>query len=238
VPDAKPRLRYFDCRSRGQALRFALADAAPDFEDVRIPIAELAAFRRDAERPEIGGPFGSLPWLDWGGTRVAQTLAIAGFLARELDAEAGASSAEQAYRAMVTSAAHLDMQAPYSALLWLPAECPDERLLSGTRQLLRHLETKARQLESLLRERGLCFAGASPGVADFFVYESLSRACDVFGSAFRRVLDGLPALHALFDAVEARPRVAAARAAMPVCVTASPSEPLLRERIRALLSAP
>jgi hypothetical protein len=60
----------------------------------------------------------------------------------------------------------------------------------------------------------------------------------VFGSGFRRVWDGLPALHALFDAVEARPRVAAARAAMPVCVTASQSEPLLRERIRALLSAP
>ena len=50
----RPVLRYFDCRSRGQALRFALADAGIEFEDERVPVTALAHFKRPAERGEGG----------------------------------------------------------------------------------------------------------------------------------------------------------------------------------------
>jgi glutathione S-transferase len=88
-------LRYFDCRSRGQALRFALVDGGVAFEDERIPVEELPAFReRVATEPGHGGPFGSLPVLSWRGQEVAQTLAVASFLAAELDLDGGSDIAD------------------------------------------------------------------------------------------------------------------------------------------------
>ena len=53
-PTEDVRLHYFDCRSRGQALRFALADAGVAFEDVRIPIEDLEAFRERVAAAEPG----------------------------------------------------------------------------------------------------------------------------------------------------------------------------------------
>ena len=38
-------LRYFDCRSRGQALRFALDDAGTAYEDRRLATDRLDLFR-------------------------------------------------------------------------------------------------------------------------------------------------------------------------------------------------
>ena len=51
---ARPVLRYFDCRSRGQALRFALVDTEVDFEDARVPTNALADFQRAVKRGENG----------------------------------------------------------------------------------------------------------------------------------------------------------------------------------------
>jgi glutathione S-transferase len=77
------------------------------------------------------------------------------------------------------------------------------------------------------------FGGRDPTVADYFVYESLSRGCDVFADAFERALRAAPALSALRSAMDARPRIEAYRRAgrVPYRVTASPSEPVLRARL-------
>ncbi len=231
-----PVLRYFECRSRGQALRFAFGAFDVAFEDLRVPLGELASFRTDAGRPGAATPFGALPVLDWDGQRVAQVLAIAGYLAARIDPQQGKRSAEQrAFLDMIASAAHLDMQAPYTHLMWLPADCPDAQLEGVAQQLFALLTAKLDQLQVLLAPHtGPFCAGAEPSVADCFVYESLLRASDVFGAQFHDRLDAAPRMRELSRELGARPGVVAERERMPFQVTASPSEPALRERLATL----
>ena len=232
-----PVLRYFDCRSRGQALRFALAGSGVEFVDERLPVADLRSFRARAQEVDVGGPFASLPILAWGEHRVAQTLAIAGFLTEQLaEGEPPSDVGERAFQAMIVSVAHLDMQVPYSPVLWLSEDVPDETLREAGRRLLAHLGRKIEQLERVLSgRRGPLFGGAAPSLADFFVYESLSRGRAVFGSAFGGHLDGSSGLRALEAAIEERPGIVdlLTRRAVPFVVTGSPNERALRSRLRA-----
>jgi glutathione S-transferase len=203
---------------------------------VRVPVAEIPAWRERAADPEEGGPFASLPVLDWNGHRVAQTLAIAGYLDAKLGHEARFPSLEAcSFQRMVASAAHLDMQAVYSGLLWLPADAPDEQLRGVTRSLLRNLEKRLAQLERVHGEaaHGLFFAGEAPALADFFVYESIDRARSVFGIAFEGALAQCRHMGALAEAMDARPGIASCTA--PEQVTGSPSELELRTRLPALI---
>jgi len=74
VPD-RITLRYFNCRGRGQALRYLLIDHGVEFADERIEAGP--SWVNDKGR--LGGPFASLPVLHWAGDFVAQTLPIATF---------------------------------------------------------------------------------------------------------------------------------------------------------------
>lgn len=231
----RPVLRYFDCRSRGQALRFALADLDVDFEDERVPTSALADFKRAVERGEDGGPFGTLPVLRWGDVTVAQTLAVAGYLAVHLGlAEASATPERRAHLDMITSAAHLDLQVPYSFVLWLPEDCEPERLRAQANALWAQLSRGVTRLGRLLAaDEGPFFGGETPAMADYFVYESMSRARDVFGNAFDSTLDEEGSLAGLVHALDTRPSLSRyrERGRVPFQVTASPSERRIRERL-------
>jgi glutathione S-transferase len=232
---ARPVLTYFDCRSRGQALRFALTEAG-DFEDRRLPTSELTAFRSGRD-PERGGPFGSLPLLDVDSVRIAQTLAIAAFLVERLDAERAPDALTRALHGMVINAAHLDMQVPYSTLMWSGAGLEGGAFEALAGGLLRHLTGKLAQLEALHAERvgdaGPFFGGKSPAVADAFVFESLDRAGAVFGVAWQPALASCPRMAALDAAMHDRLSIARlfhdGRVAWPV--SASPTEEEVRERL-------
>ncbi len=228
----QPTLRYFACRSRGQALRFALGEAGVEFTDERVPLEELDAFRRAADDPAVGGPFGSLPVLAWEGHQLGQTLAIARYLAGRCDPHESEDELARARLDMVAHAAHLDLQVPYSQLLWLPADTGRDRLEAAARLLLEHLGRHLARLERILPEGKTYFGGNAPAVADSFVFESLLRGLDVFGRPFTERLERLPGLAALCESMAARPRIAAQCHLMPVAVTASPSEAELRIRIR------
>ena len=202
-------LHYFDCRSRGQALRFALVGSGVDFEDRRVPLEAVDRWREEASDVKLGGPFASLPVLDWDGYRIAQTLAVASYLSEKLGLDAHLDAPEErAYQQMLVSAAHLDMQAPFSGLLWLAADATDARLLGRARRLLGALASKLQQFEELHGERGPAdpyFGGAQPSMADYFVYESLDRACSVFGAVFEEKLAAAPRLAELRRALAANP---------------------------------
>jgi glutathione S-transferase len=181
--------------------------------------------------------------LEWRGYTLAQTLPIASYLARELGHDDDAASAERrAWLEMTTSAAHLDMQVPYSQLLWLPADHERSALLATARALLAQLRARLHQLEYLLEERSTpdpFFGGDRPVMADYFVYESLSRARALFGGAFERTLREASRMRRLEAALAARAAIAEyeARGAVPFAVTTSPNEPALRERIANLVAA-
>ncbi len=232
---AAPVLRYFDCRSRGQAIRFVFAWHDIAFEDLRVPVESLGELRdrvRDGREPEL--PFGTLPWLRWDDVALGETLAIAGYLEARLGPTR--TPAERARLDMVCSATHLDMQAPYRELFWKPDTHPEPALRAVARGLLDHLLRRLQQLESLAGDTPF-FGGASPAVADLFVYESIDRARTVFGDAFEQTLRRTPQMLALADAIDAHAHIAACHreARVPYPVTASPSERALRERLPELL---
>ncbi|KAF8363340.1 hypothetical protein PRIPAC_90263 [Pristionchus pacificus] len=70
------RLTYFDLRGRGEPIRMMFALKGIPYEDRRITLAEA---------PQLKGefPFGCLPMLEVDGVKVAQTLSILRYLARE-----------------------------------------------------------------------------------------------------------------------------------------------------------
>ena len=115
-------LRYFDCLGRAQPLRNALVDAGVAFDDERITIGP--SWRTVKEQAE-GGPFGSLPVLEWGDDCVAQALPIAGYVARRLGQYDGLDAMAIAHLEMVASAAYLDVIAELVMMLWVPSAVPD-----------------------------------------------------------------------------------------------------------------
>ncbi|GMR37928.1 hypothetical protein PMAYCL1PPCAC_08123, partial [Pristionchus mayeri] len=70
------RLTYFDLRARGEPIRMMFAIAGVPYEDERIHIDDFAGLVKDL-------PFGCLPVLEVDGVKVAQTIAILRYIARE-----------------------------------------------------------------------------------------------------------------------------------------------------------
>merc|ERR1711936_574670 len=78
----KVKLTYFNLRGRAEPSRLLLAYGGIKFEDCRL----TPAFEDPKEWSELKPktPYGSLPLLEWDGTCIAQSMAVARFLAREV----------------------------------------------------------------------------------------------------------------------------------------------------------
>ncbi|VDO32212.1 unnamed protein product [Haemonchus placei] len=72
----KYRLEYFDGRGRAEIIRQIFAVAGQSFDDVRYSFEEFAKHKADL-------PFGQLPVLEVDGKQLAQSCAIARYLARQ-----------------------------------------------------------------------------------------------------------------------------------------------------------
>jgi glutathione S-transferase len=229
---ASVELRYFGCRGRGQALRYALIDAGVDFADV--------VFQADQSWPEhkaspgISGPFSALPLLIWGDHRVAQTLAIAAYISRQLGQYAGRADDEIAGRESVTSAAYLDFTSLVSEL-FRPRLVPvAEQWSLYFSWFIPRITARPAGLERLLATSAApFFGGTAPVVADYFVFEALDVWLELLGAPFEQVLQYCPRLRQHRATLAARPALAAylASGRRPSSLTASPLEPEIRERL-------
>merc|ERR1711936_570142 len=78
----KVKLTYFNLRGRAEPSRLLLAYGGIKFEDCRL----TPAFEDPKEWLKLkpNTPYGSLPLLEWDGTCIAQSMAVARFLAREV----------------------------------------------------------------------------------------------------------------------------------------------------------
>ena len=76
------KLTYFNVRGRGEPARLLLAYGGIKYEDCRL----TPAFQDPTEWLKLkpNTPYGSLPLLEWDGTCIAQSMAVARFLAREV----------------------------------------------------------------------------------------------------------------------------------------------------------
>jgi len=178
MPD-RVLLRYFDCLGRAQPIRNALVDAGVAFEDQRITVSD--SWRTLKEQAE-GGPFGSLPVLEWGDDHVAQALPIAGYVARRLGQYEGLDAIGIARLEMVASAAYLDVIVELAMMIWVPMTVPDAeagmRFSNHEARILHKLDRFDRMLAS---RDGPFFGGLRPAVADFFVVEALDMTRAVLG---------------------------------------------------------
>merc|ERR1712020_699422 len=78
----KVKLTYFNLRGRAEPSRLLLAYGGIKYEDCRL----TPAFQDPKEWSELKPktPYGSLPLLEWDGTCIAQSMAVARFIAREV----------------------------------------------------------------------------------------------------------------------------------------------------------
>lgn len=119
-------LRYFNCRGRGQALRYLLIDHGIEFTDERLEADQSW----QAGRAAWGGPFLSVPVLEWDGHQVAQTLPIASYLSRRMGHTQHLDIQETALLDAVASAAYLDLTCVIRELL-RPRIMPRDEQWSG-----------------------------------------------------------------------------------------------------------
>merc|ERR1712018_348969 len=78
----KVKLTYFNLRGRAEPSRLLLAYGGISYEDCRL----TPAFEDPKEWSELKPktPYGSLPLLEWDGTCIAQSMAVARFIAKEV----------------------------------------------------------------------------------------------------------------------------------------------------------
>jgi hypothetical protein len=230
-------LRYFNCRGRGQALRYLLVDYGIEFVDERFE-ADLSwsTFKGAAQ----GGPFGSLPVLHWGEHTVGQALAIAGYLARRLGLDEHRNCENLALLESVTSAAYLDLACVVRDLLRPRVMPNDEQWPAFFAGFLDSIPARLPAFERLLSAQSTpFFGGVEPVAADYFVFEAVDAWLELLGVRFVAALATCPRLREHHGAMFARPHLNAylASAGRPGPLTASRHEPEIRERLSKSLAS-
>merc|ERR1711868_114626 len=78
----KVKLTYFNLRGRAEPTRMLLAYGGIEYEDCRVTPGFVDPTEWMALKPKT--PYGSLPLLEWNGECLAQSMAIARFVAKEV----------------------------------------------------------------------------------------------------------------------------------------------------------
>lgn len=226
-------LRYFDITGRAQPLRDLLHDASVDFVDIRESRESGVdgSWAQKSSDPQMGGPFGTLPVLQWGDLQVAQTEAIAWFLGQHLGY--GGSNIERSARVMaLCSAAHQDLVQPLGMLLWQPVMYPNIDLKMPAGLMLDRIFKVLKALENQIGDD--YFLGKEPTTGDFFIYEAVWSVSDVFGNW---ILADHKRLKAWMTLMESRPRLQVTLSSRPEFFTSCPIESEVRAQLRAWFSS-
>jgi glutathione S-transferase len=225
-------LRYFPALGRAQPLRDVLLEAASldpqlRFEDLQLPLAE---WRDHKQQPAFAGEFQSLPTLSWGDVTLAETLPIAGFLARQLGFYEGLSPLEIARVEAIISCCYVDVTIMVGIAIWAEMLCPGTTVEASAERIVPRLLAKLARLEARLPESG--WLGASrPNVADFFLFEAYESVALLLGPQRGDALRlRLPRLAAFVERIWARPALAA-NMRRPVRFSGTGDEPAMLERI-------
>merc|ERR1712010_433889 len=201
------KFSYFDIEAKGELTRLLLHAANFDFEDDRIPISEWPGEHKAATT------FGQLPMLRWDGVELAQSMAIARFVARRAGL-AGKTDLEFVQADMV--ACHYeDIWTKLPKMMF--AKSQEERETLVKEYLGEFLPKWLEPLEKLLRKRGgEWFAGSSATFADytvmvvldFLLYPNHTAFKDIENLAERKkILDSFPLVKANYQRTSSLPSV-------------------------------
>ena len=188
----KVKLTYFNLRARGEPARLLLAYGGIEYEDCRITPAFEDNKEWMALKPNT--PYGSLPLLEWDGVVLAQSMAIARFIAREVGL-AGSNVIERAQVDEIVDSVNEMLEVGAKAIF-----SKDEELVK--KYYGETLPKSLSQLERRLIGRGgQYFVGNTISWADIQLYGFCS------GLADQSCLDAVPKIKNLMNRVGNIPNI-------------------------------
>eukprot|EP00286_Rhodomonas_abbreviata_P016742 CAMPEP_0181343516 /NCGR_PEP_ID=MMETSP1101-20121128/31628_1 /TAXON_ID=46948 /ORGANISM="Rhodomonas abbreviata, Strain Caron Lab Isolate" /LENGTH=202 /DNA_ID=CAMNT_0023455151 /DNA_START=260 /DNA_END=868 /DNA_ORIENTATION=- len=185
----------------------------------------------------ISGPFGMLPVMDWGTTRLGQTEAIAGFLFHQLGHGEGAGPEKAAMSASLVSLAHQDMIVVCLQLVSIMGSmpnAPDDQLAQSVQSCQVRINGILPRVEAMLTAASTDYLlGASPTMGDYYLMEALDVVSLVLGES---MVDNYPALTAFKQRMMSRPKISEyiQGGNRPTTLTGSPAEVAVLTKIRSL----
>jgi len=193
------KLTYFDLRGLGEVSRLILHYANVKFEDDRIPY-EMGGANEEWAKLKPSTPYGQLPVLEVDGVQIAQSYAIARFLARR-HGLAGEDDVESAILDSIADAQRdFGTQAqPYFAVVAGGKEGDKDKLFEEV--MLPALNTFWPNLEKRLAATGSCFFGKKgPTWVDFLIASGILTAKNFVGDELAKhpeILKHCERVHAL-----------------------------------------
>ncbi|XP_072016298.1 hematopoietic prostaglandin D synthase-like [Amphiura filiformis] len=195
----KYKLTYFNARGRAEVVRYVFALAGAEYEDHRIEGADWPTLK-----PTM--PTGTLPVLEVDGKMVAQSQAIARYVAREFDL-AGDNNLEMAQCEQVMETL-VDMGNDTSPLAIVGGEKDEAKKAELKKSIFEDkIKTKLQYLDNFLAANGgEFFVGKKFTVADVAALFRLDRVIGDFGDD---ALNDFPKLAAHREKVSKEPKIAA-----------------------------
>lgn len=216
-------LRYFDCRGRAQPLRFFFRHLQTPYADERVPFTDgWQAWSKMKLDPMVGGPFGTLPVLQWNRRLLAETGPIYAFVQTQLAPFAGAGAG-----AIIETQSALsgDLARLYE-LLNLDLLAPGADLGAVANRVHSAL------VDSFQRYEALLVRGEDPfgtprfqSVAAFWLLEVSRLSQSLLGAKGNALIEGLPRVRDAVREISLLPAVADAGEAVPRYWSARPDEP-------------
>jgi len=195
----KPKLTYFNGRGLAEVTRLIFAEANVEYEDVRVS---------DIKDLKSGLPWGQVPVYEEGDFKLAQSTAIARYVARK-HGMYGKNAREAALIDSVVDAIS-DVRSKYIAVRNASEDKKEaEKAKFANETLPQWLGFFEKWLKA---NGGEYFVGNSISLADFMVFNSLANQKNEFANAF----SDCPNLLSFLDKVASRPRVAKWIKARPV----------------------
>jgi len=190
------KLYYFDIRGRGETARMLFKIGGRRFEDIRIKQQEWPEFKEKA-------PLGQLPYLEFDGKQLAQSLTIYRFLAKKFSL-AGKSVLEEAFADMVVDTV---MDAPIKAEPIFSAKDEEEKE-RAKEELSVSAQAVLEKVEALLEKNNGgdgFFVGDALTWADVGVYNTIEFCAGVCGVD---LWSKFPKLKAFKERFEEVPKIA------------------------------
>jgi len=185
---SKIKLTYYNGKGRAETARLVLAYAGKEYDDHRIVPEDMAALK-----PSL--PFGQLPILEYEGTTISQSMAIARFLAREYGL-AGQNALEEAKIDETVDAITDFQNALYATHFERDEEVKKEKLKKV-------LEETIPQTLRLEKRGGQYFSGNGMSWAELHFLQIMEMVLSVNAVA----LDSFPKLKSLYERVQKIPNI-------------------------------
>jgi len=167
----KPRLGYWDIRGLAAPLRYLLAYAGEDFEDVRYTVGPPPQMSRESwlkEKFTLGLEFPNLPYYIDDKVKLTETNVIFRYLARKYNLY-GDDNATAAKIDLILDVT-MDFRNGFVRLCY----SPEEKFNDDKEKYLKSAQEKMEKFEAVLGDQKF-FAGDKVTMADFHIYEILDQ---------------------------------------------------------------